>query len=183
MFLFRLPRWFSGKESASQFRRLELGAWFGKIPWGRKWQPTPIFWPGKSHGLTSLGVAKSRTWLNDFTFTFSLSLVVQWVRLRASKAGVVGLIPGPGTKFPHAARCGEKVIFIHNRSRLETTQMSINKWMKKETVVHSHRGIPLEIKRNEWLLSTTWWINIKNIMFFTNIHCTLYNPVYVGLYT
>ena len=22
----------------------------GKIPWGRKWQPTPIFQPGKSHG-------------------------------------------------------------------------------------------------------------------------------------
>ena len=54
MFLFRLPRWFSGKESASQFRRLELGAWFGKIPWGRKWQPTPIFLPGKSNGQRGL---------------------------------------------------------------------------------------------------------------------------------
>ena len=26
----------------------------GKIPWGRKWQPTPVFFPGESHGQRSL---------------------------------------------------------------------------------------------------------------------------------
>ena len=26
----------------------------GKIPWSRKWQPTPGFLPGKSHGQRSL---------------------------------------------------------------------------------------------------------------------------------
>ena len=31
------------------------------------------------------------------------SLVVQWLRLRASTAGGEGSIPGPGTKIPHAA--------------------------------------------------------------------------------
>ena len=31
----------------------------GKIPWRRKWQPTPVFLPGKSHGQRSL-VAYSR---------------------------------------------------------------------------------------------------------------------------
>ena len=25
-----------------------------KIPWKRKWQPTPVFLPGKSHGQRSL---------------------------------------------------------------------------------------------------------------------------------
>ena len=40
-----------------------------KIPWRRKWQPTPVFLPGKSHGWRSLAgyilwVAKSRTGLN-----------------------------------------------------------------------------------------------------------------------
>ena len=24
--------------------------WVGKIPWSRKWQPTPLFLPGESHG-------------------------------------------------------------------------------------------------------------------------------------
>ena len=28
--------------------------WVGKIPWGRKWQPTPVFLPGESHGQRSL---------------------------------------------------------------------------------------------------------------------------------
>ena len=26
----------------------------GSIPWGRKWQPTPVFLPGESHGRGSL---------------------------------------------------------------------------------------------------------------------------------
>ena len=28
--------------------------WIAKIPWRRKWQPTPVFLPGKSHGQRSL---------------------------------------------------------------------------------------------------------------------------------
>ena len=28
--------------------------WVGKIPWRRKWQSTPVFLPGKSHGQRSL---------------------------------------------------------------------------------------------------------------------------------
>ena len=28
--------------------------WVGKIPWRRKWRPTPVFLPGKSHGRRSL---------------------------------------------------------------------------------------------------------------------------------
>ena len=27
-----------------------------KIPWSRKWQPTPVFLPGKTHGQRSLAV-------------------------------------------------------------------------------------------------------------------------------
>ena len=28
--------------------------WVGKIPWRRKWQPTPVLLPGKAHGLRIL---------------------------------------------------------------------------------------------------------------------------------
>ena len=28
--------------------------WFGKIPWSRKWQPTPAFLPGKFHKQRNL---------------------------------------------------------------------------------------------------------------------------------
>ena len=36
-------------------RRRKFNPWVGKIPWRRKWQPTPVFLPGKSHGQRSLG--------------------------------------------------------------------------------------------------------------------------------
>ena len=35
-------------------RRHGFDSWVAKIPWRRKWQPTPIFLPGKSHGWRSL---------------------------------------------------------------------------------------------------------------------------------
>ena len=45
------PKWLSGEESACQCRRrrrLEFDRWARKIPWRRKWQPTPEFFLGKS---------------------------------------------------------------------------------------------------------------------------------------
>ena len=48
-----LPRWSSVKESTCQCRRLRFNPWVGKIPWRRKWQPTPVFLPGESHRLRS----------------------------------------------------------------------------------------------------------------------------------
>ena len=37
-----------------QFRRHGFEPWVVKIPWRRKWQPTPVFLPGKAHGQRSL---------------------------------------------------------------------------------------------------------------------------------
>ena len=47
----------SSKESTCQCRRHKrhgFSPWVGKITWSRKWQPTPEFLPGKSHGQRSL---------------------------------------------------------------------------------------------------------------------------------
>ena len=47
----------SGKESTCQCRRCKRSRFdprVGKIPWRRKWQPTPVFSPEKSHGQRSL---------------------------------------------------------------------------------------------------------------------------------
>ena len=40
--------------SAGDIRDAGFDPWVGKIPWRRKWQPTPVFLPGKSHGQRSL---------------------------------------------------------------------------------------------------------------------------------
>ena len=37
-----------------QCRRFEFDPRVGKIPWRRKWQPTPVFLPGKCHGQRNL---------------------------------------------------------------------------------------------------------------------------------
>ena len=61
-----LPWWLGGKESTSQCRRCGFDSWVRKIPWRRKWQPTPVFLPGKSHGQRSLvDLAKIWTWLSS----------------------------------------------------------------------------------------------------------------------
>ena len=48
-----------GKEPTCQCKRRKRGRfdpWVRKIPWRRKWQPTPVFLPGgESHGQRSLG--------------------------------------------------------------------------------------------------------------------------------
>jgi len=58
-----LPWWLSAKEFTCQCRRNEFYPLVRKIPWKRKWQPTPVFLPGKSHrhrGLqgTVCGIAR-----------------------------------------------------------------------------------------------------------------------------
>ena len=43
-----------GKESTCQCKRLGFNPWVGTICWRRKWQPTSIFLPGKSHEQRNL---------------------------------------------------------------------------------------------------------------------------------
>ena len=54
--------------------RLCFDPWVRKIPWGRKWQPTPVFLPEQFHVQRSLatvhGVTKSHT--------LSAHLVLTW---------------------------------------------------------------------------------------------------------
>ena len=44
----------NGKEPACQCRRHRFDPWIRKIPWRRKWQSTPVFLPGESHGQRGL---------------------------------------------------------------------------------------------------------------------------------
>ena len=48
-----LPRWHGGKEFTCQCKRHGIDPWVRKISWRRKWQLTPVFLPGKSHGQKS----------------------------------------------------------------------------------------------------------------------------------
>ena len=51
------PGGIKAKESVCQcrrYKRCSFNPWVGKIPWRRKWQPTPVLLLGQSHGLRSL---------------------------------------------------------------------------------------------------------------------------------
>ena len=103
-----LPVWHSSKESTCQCRRLRrhgFDSWVWKIPWKRKWQPTPVFLPGKSHGWRSLVAyspqdckeSDTTEWLHYLYFWFLLHLQnkmylqnKQTHRLRFHKFGFKG---------------------------------------------------------------------------------------------
>ena len=61
------------KEEGGGGRRRGFDPWVRKIPWRRKWQPTPVLLPGESHGeawwATVHGVTKSWT-LEDQPWDF-----------------------------------------------------------------------------------------------------------------
>ena len=57
LIIYSFPGGASGKEPACQCRRrkrLGLIPGLGRFPWRRKWQPTLVLLPGKSHGQRSL---------------------------------------------------------------------------------------------------------------------------------
>ena len=103
-----LSWWLNGRIFL-QCRRRRLDPWVGRIPWRRKWQPTPEFLPGEFHGQRSLaGYSPWSHTESDMTEGQTLSLF--------SISGSVGSIPGRGTKILLATRHGQKKKKIHNRT-------------------------------------------------------------------
>ena len=76
-----------------------------RASWRRKWQPTPVLLPWKSHGweehgvATVYGVAKSQARLSDLTFFLRASQVAQVVKNLPANTGDIrdtGSVPGLG---------------------------------------------------------------------------------------
>ena len=88
-----IPGGASDKEPTCQWRRRKrpgFDAWVGKIPWRRKWQPTPVFLPGGSPWTEDLGrqqtvrrVQKSLTWLKWLSMHSNIFFNVTVVRREA----------------------------------------------------------------------------------------------------
>ena len=99
-----------GKESAFQCkrgRRHGFDTWFEKIPWRRKWQPTPVVLPGISHWLRSLAdycpwsckELDVTEWLSMHEHRVTL-LVIQWLKvlLPMQGTGVQSLVKEDPTR-------------------------------------------------------------------------------------
>ena len=88
-----LPNWQSRKESTCPCRwytRPGFNPWVGKIPWRRKWLPTPVSLPGKSHGQRSLAgytpwdheQLDTTEWLHTHTHTHTHTLKIPAIEFR-----------------------------------------------------------------------------------------------------
>ena len=116
-------------------RRRRFDPWVGKTPWRRKWQPTPVFLPGKSHGQRSwVGdvhrVAKSWTWLSRHP------LWVYW-------AGASQL---HGTFFPCSQRPSRA------GSAMGPIVQKRNRGLKMSTCLRNHRWKWLELRFQSFFL-------------------------------
>ena len=70
----------AGKELICQckrHKRHEFDPWVGKIPWSRKWQPTPVFLPGKFHGQRRL--AGCSPWGHEESDTTECAFTHTWI--------------------------------------------------------------------------------------------------------
>ena len=67
---------------AMQCRRPGFDPWVRKIPWRRKWQPTPLFLPGEFHELRSLSMGSKKS---DPTEQLTLH---SWARMKPVLPGV-----------------------------------------------------------------------------------------------
>ena len=95
----QLPWWFSGKESACQCRSYAFNPWVRKIPWRRKWQSTPVFQPGKSHGQRNGGLQSmcckesDMTWrLNNYIYIYVYTYICIYTHIHTGKDSLKTII-------------------------------------------------------------------------------------------
>ena len=53
IYVLGLPSQLTRSRICLQCKRLGFNSWVRKVPWRRKWQPTPVFLPGEFHGQRS----------------------------------------------------------------------------------------------------------------------------------
>ena len=75
------PRLLSGKESACQSRRIGFDPWVWKIPWKGNSKPLQYscmenFTYSRAWWVIVHGVTESQTWLNNWEYTVSASLLI-----------------------------------------------------------------------------------------------------------
>ena len=65
-------------ETVKNLQETGFESWFGKIPWRRAWQPTPVFLPRESHGQRSLAGCspwgRKESGMSEWLSAFSCSI-------------------------------------------------------------------------------------------------------------
>ena len=72
----------AGKKIHLQCGRPRFDPWVGKIPWRRKWLPTPVLWPGEFNGLYSPWGCKESDTTEWLLLTLYISDSLKMVRVK-----------------------------------------------------------------------------------------------------
>ena len=124
-------RWLSGKESACKAEDSgDPGSipGSGLFPWRRKWQPSPVFLPGESHGQRSLvgyspgGCQESDTTEHPLDQTWSWTKGNQDFWPRGSVEGPQ--LPGAGETHTVGSRKAVRIRASHSLALLQAAEFS-----------------------------------------------------------
>ena len=118
------------------------------------------------------------------------SLAVQWLRLSASTVLDSGLIPGWGTKIPHAARCSQKNFFNHHSAcdigislilppshypLTQSNNSSASSWISVSVLELYINGIMKYILFRVWLLSLKKYCGISVLAVYSFYFCVVFH--------
>ena len=143
----------AGKASACKCRRPGFDPWITKIPWRRKWQPTPVLLPGKSHWQRSLVDYSPRdrkeldmTERLHFHFHFLYHSNRQIKDVTLGSAATLKLPWGAGPEF--------------TKPKMEPTHRKQGQWVKYSYLCSSH-GQAIPAHRYGYLPVDFWvpWAN------------------------
>ena len=149
--LFSFPGGSEVNASASSAGDLVFDPWVRKIPWWRKWQPTPVFLLGKSHGWRSLvGYSpwhhKESNMTEQFHFHFLFNNFLYFIGQR------------------------RKDIWLQKRKELwgwKREVLVIEEGVTNQRIIWPPKGkkgkemdYPLDLKK-EWTLSRPWLWTVK----------------------
>ena len=138
MWEFGFPGGSAGKESACNARDPGSIPGSGRIPWRRKWQPTPVSLPGESHKQRSLGGyspwGHRETDMTDWLNTCGIS--VPPPRIKPQSAAWRGGFLTPGFHFLSTSQRANNIPWTKNEPRGKP-HMSVRSVSKCYTSVRS----------------------------------------------
>ena len=131
--------------------------WVGKIPWRRKWQPIPVFLPGKpmdrgAWQATVHGVTKNQTWLERLsTHTYLVMLLLSCYR----KQAIVQFKKDSGPNYQAAWRKSMTL----SKTMLEEEEYKIltRSFLITNPTASPYLYIPWFLMRHS-LPSVSWWL-------------------------
>ena len=126
--------------------RWRFDSWVGKIPWTRKWQPNPVFLPGKFHGQKSpLGYSLwgrkrvGHDWAHSIHTRSKVGITTETEqnrRLLFTSSGTRAV----GEMYAHLSYHFHMLLFV---SQILLTCKPAHQWMPCWTVLHLRMHYPL----------------------------------------